>query len=383
MKVISKIFLALVTTLFVSTQYAFAQQSAGNKPSAGSEPQAPQEKSDLPAAELISQGKALYRTAKFKMALAKFEAALEQEKDNDEALGLAAETSFRLDSQGAARDYFLRRAELPGQKDSVKAYSYHRAAMTCWREAHDLVAKYIELKNGKVTHNFPESAKREASETINNGIEYATRALNLRSSFADAYNIRNLLHAEAAIMADDETWAKNSWQKSLDDLRMALSMSKPVLDSKFDAADFNFPTIRVSEFSRTKEEQDIQGDELLKIIEGGKPLKRVQPIFPSTRPGKPADPNAPAPKYTLTSGKVKVEVLVSTEGKVIFSHIIDGRSELNSAAILAARGWTFEPAMLDGQPIQISGVISFDVKPARAQAPPTQGTASATPTRKP
>lgn len=378
MKVTSKIFLALVLALSVFPLQAVAQQPTGSKPSTGTEPQASQEKSDAPAAELVAQGKALYRTAKFKMALAKFEAALEQEKDNDEALGLAAETSFRLDSQGAARDYFLRRADLPGQKDSVKAYCYHRAAMTCWRETHDLVAKYVELKNGKAVHDLPESAEREVSETISNGIEYATRALNLRSSFADAYNIRNLLHAEAALVANDEASAKNSWQKSLDDLRMALSMSKPVSDSKYDAADFNFPTVRISEFSRTKEEQDVQADEMLKIIEGGKPLKRVQPIFPSTRPGKPADPNAPAPKYTLTSGKVKVEVLVSTEGKVIFSHIIDGRSDLNSAAILAARGWTFEPAMLDGQPIQISGVISFELK-----KPPAAPSTSATPAKKP
>lgn len=369
MKSISRNFLMLVIALLCWQQATLAQQTAGNKSATKIEPQATQEKIDVPAAELISQGKALYRTAKFKMALAKFEAALEQEKDNDEALGLAAEASFRLDSQGAARDYFLRRADLPGQKDSVKAYCYHRAAMTCWREAHDLVAKYIELKNGKAVHDLPESAEQEASENISNGIEYATRALDLRSSFADAYNIRNLLHAEAALVANDEASAKNSWQKSLDDLRMALSMSKPVSDSKYDAADFNFPTVRISEFSRTKEEQDVQADEMLKIIEGGKPLKRVQPIFPRIRPGKATDPNAPAPKNTLTSGKVKVEVLVSTEGKVIFSHIIDGRSELNSATILAARGWTFEPAMLDGQPVQISSVISFELKKPTAASP--------------
>lgn len=375
----SRMVLTLAIAVLCCQQNAWAQQAAENKPVAKTEPQTPQEKPDATVADLISQGKALYRTAKFKMALAKFEAALDQEKENDEALGLAAETSFRLDSQEAARDYFLRRAELPGQKDSVKAYCYHRAAMTCWREAHDLVAKYVELKNGKPTHNLPESSEQEASETISNGIEYATRALNLRNNFADAYNIRNLLHAEAALMASDDASAKNSWQKSLDDVRMALSMSKPVMDSKFDAADFNFPTIRISEFSRTKEEQDVQTDELLKMIEGGKPLKRVQAIFPAIRPGnKPADSDAAAPKTTLTSGKVKVEVLVSTEGKVIFSHIIDGRSELNSAAILAARGWTFEPAMLDGQPVQISGVISFDLKKSPATPP-----VSAPPAKKP
>lgn len=375
------ILMALGLILFAWQNQAAAQQSAGNKSSPKAEQQTKEEKPDLTAAELTTQGKALYRTARFKLALAKFEAALKQEPDNDEALGLAAETAFRLDSQAAARDYFLRRADLSGQKDSVKAYSYHRAAMTCWRETHDLVAKYIEVKNGKVAHNLPESTQQEIAEIIANGIEYATRSLNLRANFADAYNVRNLLHAEAALAANDETAAKDHRQKSLDDLRMALSMAKPLSDSKAaEAADFNYPTIRISEFARTKEEQEQLADEMMKNIEGGTPVKRTQAIFPSSRPAKPADSNDATAKTAYSSGKVKVEVLVSTEGKVIFSHIIDGRSDLNSAAILAARSWTFEPAMLDGQPVQISGVISFDLKPGRI-SPAAAG--AVTPAKKP
>ncbi|MGH9801359.1 MAG: TonB family protein [Blastocatellia bacterium] len=345
-----------------------AQQAVSDKPSSKNTQQTSTDTQDAPAADLVAQGKALYRTAKFKLALAKFEAALKQEPENDEALGLAAETAFRLDSQAAARIYFLKRAELAGQKDSVKAYSYHRAAMTCWREAHDLVAKYTSIKNGKAIHSLPESTQQEVSENITNGIEYATRALSLKTSFADAYNIRNLLHAEATLAANDEMTAKNHWQKSLDDLRMAQTMTRPSYDNR-DSADFNYPTIRISEFARTKEEQDQQSDEMLKIIEGGKPLKRTQAIFPTTRPAKPGDSSDTTAKNSYSSGKVKVEVLVSTEGKVIFSHIIDGRSDLNSAAILAARSWTFEPAMLDGQPVQISGVISFDLKKTPTQSP--------------
>lgn len=360
MKTMKNIILALSLVLFIWQNQAVAQQAVNNKPAPQADHQVSQEKSEVPAAELVAQGKALYRTAKFKLALAKFEAALKQEPKNDEALGLAAETAFRLDSQAAARDYFLQRADLSGQKDSVKAYSYHRAAMTCWREAHDLVAKYVEVKNGKSVSNLPESTQQDVSEIISNGIEYATRALNLKAGFADAYNIRNLLHAEAALAATDDATAKSSWQKSLDDVRMALSMSKPLADDKV-TADFNFPTVRISEFARTKEDQDRQSEEMLKIIEGGKPVKRMQAIFPSSRPAQPAD-SADTVSKSFSSGKVKVEVLVSTEGKVIFSHIIDGRSDLNSAAILAARGWTFEPAMLDGQPVQVSGVISFDLK---------------------
>ncbi len=355
------------------------KSASANKPEASITP-VTQDSAET-AAELVIQGKALYRTAKFRQALTKFEAALKQEADNDEALGMAAETAFRLDSQAAARDYLMRRAEISGQKESVKAYCYHRIAMTYWREAHDLVAKYAEIEDGKVSYNLPDGSRQEATEDINNGIEYASRTLNLRAGFADAYNIRNLLYAEAALIAADEEKAKSYRQKSLDDLRAAISLAIPA-DSKAAEADFNYPTIRISEVPRTKEEEQQFADEMMKVIEGGKPIKRVHAIFPSVRSSR-SDPSnkgvtSDGSAVSLGTGRgaltaaylpgtVKVEVLVSTEGKVIFTHIIDGRSDLNGAAIVAARSWNFEPAKFEGQPVQVSAVISFDLKPGRGR----------------
>lgn len=382
-----------------------AQQSNANNPSKstpsparkseGAEQAASQEKREIPAAELLAQGKTLFRTAKLRPALAKFEAALKQEPDNDEALGLAAETAYRLDSQATAREYFTRRAELMGQRESVKAFCFQRVAMTYWRESHDLVAKHAEIKQDEISYELPDETRAEATEKINNGIEQATRALELRNDFADAYNIRNLLYAEAAMAAAEPEKAEEFRQKSLDDLRMALTMAKPVYDSKAtDAADFNYPTIRLSEFALTKQDDEKFAGPMLKSIEGGRPIKRIAAVFPSVRPSKSTtDPKDPSGKgvtadggaYSLGTGrgaltaayapgKVKAEVLVSTEGKVIFTHIVDGRSDLNGAAIVAARGWTFEPAMLDGQPVQVSGVITFDLKPGRAKTPPAPTT---------
>src|SRR5438046_404815 len=103
-----------------------AQAPLNSKPPDGQT--ASQDKREASAADLIAQGKALFRAVKLRQALVKFEAALKQEPDNDEALGLAAETAFRMDSQTAAREYFLRRAELSGQKASVKAFCYQRVA---------------------------------------------------------------------------------------------------------------------------------------------------------------------------------------------------------------------------------------------------------------
>src|SRR5215813_13234382 len=133
----------------------------------------PGAKTNLSAAQLVEQGKTLYRAQQFKLALARFEAALKLEPENDGALSLAAVTAFRLDLQSQSRDYFIRRANLARQKDSVKAFSYYRVALTYWREVHDLVAKFVWIKGNKVIVTTPEQNQADIRSGIKNGLEYA------------------------------------------------------------------------------------------------------------------------------------------------------------------------------------------------------------------
>ena len=102
------------------------------KPAAGA-------KSDFTAAQLIEQGKALYRAQRLKPALAKFEAALKLEPENDEALSLAAVTAFRLDLQPQSRDYFVRRGEELGFQ-LVEEAQTPPPAMSQASQAHSLAA---------------------------------------------------------------------------------------------------------------------------------------------------------------------------------------------------------------------------------------------------
>jgi tetratricopeptide (TPR) repeat protein len=340
-------------------------------------------KSDFSAAQLIEQGKALYRAQRLKPALAKFEAALKLEPKNDEALSLAAVTAFRLDLQPQSRDYFIQRADLKGQKDSVKAFSYYRVALTYWREVHDLVAKFVGIKGNKVVVTTPEQNRADIRSGIKNGLEYADKALAILDNFAEAQNVKNLLHAEAALSADSEEMADEHRRQSVECLRRAIELTKSPAGAKGgDVADFSLPTIRVSEFAHTDEEEVKIEDPMKSLITGGRPVKRTQAIFPGARPAKAGNQDDPSAKgvtkdggaYSLGAGRgaltaayapgiVKVEVLVSSAGDVVFAHVVDGRSDLNGEAILAARAWKFDPAKFEGKPIQVSAVITFDMKP--------------------
>jgi tetratricopeptide (TPR) repeat protein len=371
--------LSLCLTVFPS----FLPHVAAQKPAAGV-------KSDLSAARLIEEGKTLYRAQRLKPALAKFEAALKSEPESDEALSYAAVTAFRLDLQPQSRDYFLRRADLKGQKDSIKAFSYYRVALTHWREIHDLVAKFVEIKGDKVVVAIPEQNRAEIESGIKNGLEYVDKALAILDNFAEAQNVKNLLHAEAALSADSEEMADEHRRQSIECLRRAIELSKSPAGTKGGvAADFSLPTIRVSEFAHTDEEEAKAKDPMKTLITGGRPVKRTQAIFPGARPAKASNQDDPSAKgvtkdggaYSLGAGRgaltaayapgtVKVEVLVSGAGDVVFAHVVDGRSDLNGAAILAARAWKFEPAKFEGKQVQVSGVITFDMSPERAKPKP-------------
>ena len=338
----------------------------------------------LTPAELIQQGRTLYKAAKYKPALAKFEEALKQAPESDEALGLAAVTAYRLDLQTQARDYFLKRAQLPSQKESVKAFCYYRASLSYWRIVHDLVARFCEYRDDRFVSVIPDQYELDVRYGIQNGLDYADRALQITKNFAEAYNVKNLLHSEASFVAETLEQAEAQRAQANEALRRAIELSKPAAASE--TADFTAPTLRIAEIPVKKEDEGKFQDLALKSVTGGKPLKRVQPVFPSIRAPKnreAADPAATGVtadggatslgggRGALTAayapGKVKIEVLISTRGEVVFTHVVDGRSDLRGVAVLSARSWKFEPTLFEGKPIQVSGIISFNLKPGASQ----------------
>ncbi|MGE0101102.1 MAG: energy transducer TonB [Blastocatellales bacterium] len=355
-RIFSAIFLIFVMT---SALPAGAQQ---NEP-------VQEKKTETTAEQLITRGKGYYRTAKFQLALDQFEAALKIEPENDEALGLAAVTSFRLDNQTASREYFRRRAELPNQKASVRAFCYYRVALTHWREVHDIVGRYGVPAEGRIAFNLPREAAGKVSDGIREGLEYVERALGITSDFAEALNVRNLLHAEAALAAGPGESGDEHRQFSNEALRKAIDLSELQDNSRRgETADFSQPTFLIGEFAETDELEAKLTDPVRSMIEGGRPIRRVKAYFPNLRSAgrqKAAADGGVPPVNPAETYIVKIEVLVSTAGDVVFAHVIDGHPQLTGSALLAARSWKFEPARFEGRPVQVSGVISFEMKSRR------------------
>ena len=73
---------------------------------------------------------------------------------------------------------------------------------------------------------------------------------------------------------------------------------------------------------------------------------------------KPAYP--PIAKQAHASGTVTVQVTISESGSVISATAMSGHPLLRAAAVAAARGARFSPTKLSGQPVKVTGVITYN-----------------------
>ncbi len=76
-------------------------------------------------------------------------------------------------------------------------------------------------------------------------------------------------------------------------------------------------------------------------------LRKVEPQYPT---------NA---KSARVQGEVKVEVVIDEKGNVISAKVVSGDPLLHDPSLIAARQWTFKPALISGKPVKVSGFLTF------------------------
>jgi TonB family protein len=79
----------------------------------------------------------------------------------------------------------------------------------------------------------------------------------------------------------------------------------------------------------------------------GKARQRVSPNYPSMA------------RAARVSGIVTVYLIVNEKGEVETVQRMDGPQQLQQAAADAARRWRFNPTIIDGQPVRVTGYLSF------------------------
>jgi protein TonB len=82
----------------------------------------------------------------------------------------------------------------------------------------------------------------------------------------------------------------------------------------------------------------------------GKAIERTKPIYP------------PLARQIHLQGDVSVEVIISPEGRVESARVVNGHPMFAQYAREAAVSWRFQPTLLNGVPVRVTGVIVFVFK---------------------
>jgi len=99
----------------------------------------------------------------------------------------------------------------------------------------------------------------------------------------------------------------------------------------------------------------IPGNRVPKTIAGG--------VLNGKAINLPKPPYPPVARAVRASGPVAVQVLIDEDGRVISANAVSGHPLLRGAAEQAARGARFSPTLLSGQPVKVSGVITYNFVP--------------------
>jgi TonB family protein len=86
-----------------------------------------------------------------------------------------------------------------------------------------------------------------------------------------------------------------------------------------------------------------------KVLEGNA-ITRVEPTYP------------PAARIMKAFGTVMVQITISETGSVIDAKAISGHKALRPAAVNAAYKWVFKPTTVNGEPIKVQGVLTFNFR---------------------
>jgi protein TonB len=94
------------------------------------------------------------------------------------------------------------------------------------------------------------------------------------------------------------------------------------------------------------------------------PKKITAPISGGVLNGKaislPKPPYPPIARQARASGTVTVQVTIDENGNVISARAVSGHPLLQAAAVQAARSAKFSPTKLSGQPVKVTGVITYN-----------------------
>lgn len=209
-------------------------------------------------------------------------------------------------------------------EQTLKSSEAYTVALNALKENAEVKDQMGEIKNT----GFPLGAYSQSADGSGN----AAFVMSVEGSKASGQYEVNLIRSNSV------------WRLTKGVVRTSSGQTIDVTDSSGDTEDANLNA-----------NTDTDADE---IVPSGKTISGGVLNGKATSLPKPAYP--PIAKQAHASGTVVVQVTVDEKGNVVTARAVSGHPLLQAAAVSAARGAKFSPTKLNGKPVRVTGVITYN-----------------------
>jgi TonB family protein len=153
------------------------------------------------------------------------------------------------------------------------------------------------------------------------------------------------------------TYEGSAWMYERLDLVVESGETISLLDRAAETNGLGTPPGIEGDTDAAGDTDDTTTDDDTTTSSGGKTISGG--VLNSKAVSKPEPPYPPLAKAARASGAVIVKVTVDETGKVISAEAVAGHPLLRPAAVAAARQATFKPTLLSGEPVKVSGLLTY------------------------
>jgi TonB family protein len=282
-------------------------------------------------------------------AVAAYQEIFAKDPENEDAYRATLYLYGQMKNEEKVEEMLTQRAGDGSVKPEKRAEAFVILASRRWKCSYDIVERRenrtTEEKPDRVVvkYRMPADAGDfyKAQQCATEGLQLAEQAVALDPNNANAWTQKtNLLREKAKLaqMEGNEELRAEYMRQSAEALETQTKLAREARTSQSGDVQ-NAPDQATTPSNR---KTLVSGGVL-----NGKAIYKPQPAYP---------PEARAAK---ASGTVTVQILVDEEGNVIEAKAVSGHPLLRDAAETAARNSRFSPTRLQGQPVKVSGVITY------------------------
>jgi TonB family protein len=290
--------------------------------------------------------------AQAEKAIAAYADLLGDEKVGEDAYTATVFLYGQLKREDKVAEMVTQHADDPNVPAAKRAAAYIILAGKQWNCSHEITErgenKTAEGRPGKLIIHYRKPADEsdfvKARTCADEGLRLSELALTLDPENANGWSLKANLFREEAKLAEmgGDAALKEEYQRryeeAADNLKRLGAAGQPV------------DVTAVSE--PTPPSRPAQPGGMKTIVPGGvlngKALSKPSPAYPV----KASNAHA--------TGTVAVRVVVDESGKVVEAEAISGNMLLREAAVAAARQARFAPTHLAGEPVRVTGILTYN-----------------------